>query len=264
MDNSHTIYKYPRTHHIEGSGIQRGDEDLSLIQLREFAGRYLVVEEKMDGANTAISFDNEGQLLLQSRGHFLNGGPREKQFHLFKTWASRYMLELWEALSDRYILYGEWLYAKHTVFYTHLPHYFMEFDILDKTNGQFLSTQRRRELLHAVPFVVSVKVLYEGPVHTLEDLTSLVRHSYFISDDHLDILRSTCLSRQFDYTRVLKETDTSPLMEGLYIKVEEQGEVKERYKFVRSSFLQAVFDSESHWQDRPILPNRLAPGVELF
>lgn len=67
------IYKYPRTQHIEGSGIQRGDEDLALVPLQEFAGRYLVVEEKMDGANTAISFDSQGQLLLQSRGHFLNG-----------------------------------------------------------------------------------------------------------------------------------------------------------------------------------------------
>ncbi|GHO43259.1 RNA ligase family protein [Ktedonospora formicarum] len=264
MQTSDTIYKYPRTHHIEGSGIQRGDEDLTLIPLREFAGRYLVIEEKMDGANCAISFDSTGQLLLQSRGHFLTGGPREKQFHLFKTWAGRYTLELWEVLGDRYVLYGEWLYAKHTVFYTDLPHYFMEFDILDKVTGQFLSTQRRREFLRVLPFIVSVKVLYEGVVQTLSELVSLIGHSHFISDGQLTILRTTCQSRLFDYERVLKETDTSPLMEGLYIKVEEQDEVKERYKYVRSSFLQAVFDSESHWQDRPILPNRLHPGVELF
>jgi hypothetical protein len=33
---------------------------------------------------------------------------------------------------------------------------------------------------------------------------------------------------------------------------------------VRGGFLQAVFDSESHWMDRPILPNALAPGRTLF
>jgi hypothetical protein len=62
----------------------------------------------------------------------------------------------------------------------------------------------------------------------------------------------------------MKETDTSTLMEGLYIKVEEDGIVKERYKYVRAGFLQTVFDSESHWMDRPLLPNRLKPGIELF
>ncbi len=154
------IYKYPRTPHIEGSGIQKGDEDLEVVPLREFVGRFLVIEEKMDGANCAISFDADGRLQLQSRGHYLTGGEREKQFHLLKTWSRRYTMELWEMLQDRYIVYGEWLYAKHTLFYTDLPHYFMEFDVLDKTTGEFLSTARRQTFLQELPFIVSVKVLY--------------------------------------------------------------------------------------------------------
>ena len=44
-----------------------------------------------------------------------------------------------DVLGDRYILYGEWLYAKHTVFYNSLPHYFLEYDLLDRFPGQFLS-----------------------------------------------------------------------------------------------------------------------------
>ncbi|GHO91936.1 DNA ligase III [Reticulibacter mediterranei] len=259
-----SIYKYPRTYHIEGSGIQRGDEDLAVIPLREFAGRHLVVEEKMDGANCAVSFDSNGQLLLQSRGHYLTGGPREKQFHLFKTWASRYTLELWETLTDRYIMYGEWLYAKHTVFYTDLPHYFMEFDILDKTSGEFLSTARRGELLARVPFVVSVKVLHEGTIHSLQELRALLSYSYFISDDHLERLRTLCQQKGLDAAQVLRETAPETLMEGLYIKVEEEGVVKERYKYVRPGFLQAIISSESHWMDRPLVPNCLKAGVTLF
>ncbi len=259
-----SIYKYPRTYHIEGSGIQRGDEDLAVVPLREFAGRQLVVEEKMDGANCAVSFDSDGQLLLQSRGHYLTGGPREKQFHLFKTWASRYTLELWETLTDSYIMYGEWLYAKHTVFYTDLPHYFMEFDILDKTRGEFLSTARRGELLAHIPFVVSVKVLHEGAISTLQELIALLGHSYFISDDHLERLRTLCQQKGLDAAQVLKETAPETLMEGLYIKVEEEGVVKERYKYVRPGFLQAIISSESHWMDRPLVPNCLKAGVTLF
>jgi hypothetical protein len=258
------IYKYPRTPHIEGSGIQRGDEDLDVVTLREFAGRFLVVEEKMDGANCAVSFDTDGRLQLQSRGHYLVGGEREKQFHLLKTWASRYTLELWEALADRYIMYGEWMYAKHTVFYTDLPHYFMEFDILDKTSGAFFSTARRQEFLAQVPFVVSVKVLQEGPVHTMQALKNLLGPSSFIKQSQQQLLQERCAERGLDATRVLQETDTCGLMEGLYLKVEEDGVVKERYKYVRGGFQQAIISSDSHWMDRPIIPNCLATGHKLF
>jgi len=49
------IHKYPRTRHIEGSGLQPGDDPVC-APFAALAGRHLVVEEKMDGANSAISF----------------------------------------------------------------------------------------------------------------------------------------------------------------------------------------------------------------
>ena len=82
-----TIHKYPRTPHIEGSRLQPGDEDLSQIPFDSIALRYIVIEEKIDGANSAISFNPEGELLLQSRGHYLTGGYSERHYNLFKQWA---------------------------------------------------------------------------------------------------------------------------------------------------------------------------------
>jgi hypothetical protein len=73
------------------------------------------VEEKIDASNSGISFGASGQVLLQSRGHFLGGGPREKQLGLFKSWTSCHRWELWAALGVRYVMYGEWVYAKHTI-----------------------------------------------------------------------------------------------------------------------------------------------------
>ena len=70
------IRKYPRTRHILDSGLQQDDHDLAAAGFEAVAGRHLVVEEKIDGANAAISFDSGGRLLLQSRGHYLTGGPR--------------------------------------------------------------------------------------------------------------------------------------------------------------------------------------------
>ncbi|MEJ6401357.1 hypothetical protein [Yoonia sp. 2307UL14-13] len=63
---------------------------------------------------------------------------------------------------------------------------------------------------------------------------------------------------------VAKQTEDSDLAEGLYIKVEPVSAVTERYKYVRHDFLQAITASEGHWQDRPILPNQLADGVDIF
>lgn len=67
-----------------------------------------------------------------------------------------------------------------------------------------------------------------------------------------------------DVERSLKQTDPSPLMEGLYIKVEEGAVVTARYKYVRASFSTTVLQSDSHWLNRPIVPNLLRPGVDLF
>lgn len=257
------LHKYPRTHHVEGSRLQPGDHDLAAVPFRELAGRRLVVEEKLDGANAALSFDASGRLRLQSRGHYLRGGANERQFDLLKAWAHARAGELHRVLGSRHVVYGEWLRAKHTVFYDRLPHWFLEFDVLDLETGAFLSTARRRELLAPLP-IVSVPVLAEGTFESLADLTALVGPSRFKSDGWREALVEQALHEGQDPARVRAETDASDQMEGLYLKVEERGEVVARYKWIRASFLTTVLDSGSHWMDRPILPNALAPGVDLF
>jgi hypothetical protein len=166
-------------------------------------------------------------------------------------------------LGDRYVLYGEWLYAKHTIYYDQLPHYFLEFDILDTHTGDFLSTERRRELLHGLP-IVPVPVLWTGHAARLEELTALVGPSLFKGPQWRQHLAEACTERGLDVERSLAETDFLDLMEGLYVKVEEGGRVVERYKWIRPSFLSRVLDSGGHWMRRPIVPNRLRDGVDLF
>ena len=257
------IRKYPRTAHLEGSRLQAGDEDLANVPFQAIANRNIVVEEKMDGANSAISFSNDGALLLQSRGHYLTGGPREKHFALFKTWAQCHQVRLRQTLGSRYIMYGEWCYARHTIFYDRLPHYFMEFDVLDHEDDRFLSTPERAELLSGLP-VSAVPVLFVGSATKLGELTDLVTTSQYRSPTWKDHLIRLAEQRNLNIERVLHETDPTDQMEGLYIKVEEHGAVVERYKWVRAGFLQAVVSSGSHWLDRPIIPNQLHPDVDIY
>ena len=131
----HEIVRYPRTPHLEGSRLQPGDHDLAQEPLETLRGAHCVIEEKLDGANAGISLDEDGRVRLQSRGHALVGGAREKHWDLFKQWARTHEAALAERLAGGLVLYGEWLYAKHTIFYDQLPHYFLEFDVLDSDPG---------------------------------------------------------------------------------------------------------------------------------
>jgi len=259
--NEHEMYKYPRTPHIESSRLQPGDSDLSQIPFSYIAGKIIVVEEKLDGSNSAISFDSNGTLLLQSRGHYLTGGAREKHFNLLKQWASIHQDAFYDVLGSRYVMYGEWMYAKHTVFYDNLSHYFFEFDIFDRQTGRFMDTPTRHAMLSNLP-IVSVPVLKNAAFGSLSELMDLVGQSAFIKDGHIDRLREYCIKKGENAEKRCSETDPTVLMEGLYIKIESGGEVLERMKYVRSSFFQSVVQSDSHWLDRPVVPNQIAYPLE--
>ena len=139
MGSSHGEFvKYPRTAHLFGS---RGTDDDKHMGEREslavIADDSLIVEEKVDGTNVGVHFAEDGKLVLQCRGHLITKGMHP-QYDLFKQWATvkRYVLE--ERLGTQFILFGEWVYARHSVFYRQLTHYFFEFDIYDKEREQFL------------------------------------------------------------------------------------------------------------------------------
>jgi hypothetical protein len=259
-----TIIKYPRTPHLEGSRLQKGDEDCSQVPYSELAGKYIVVEEKMDGANSGLRFNDGADMLLQSRGHYLTGGGRERHFNLMKSWASAHEERLFDLLGGRYLMYGEWMHSKHTVFYDRLPHYFLEFDLFDVQDGIFLSTAARRDILADSP-VVSVPVLYEGIApRRLADLLAMIRPSLAKSVEWRDSLRETAFRQGLNPERVARETESSDLSEGLYIKVESGRETVGRLKWVRSDFLQTILDNDSHWLTRPVVPNQLMPGIDVF
>ena len=158
-----------------------------------------------------------------------------KRDELMKQWAAVHRDRFREFLGDRYILYGEWMYARHRIAYDRLPHYFLEFDILDRISGRFLDTPSRRAITSNLP-VFSVPVLAEGSFSSKEAILSLIGLSNYGPE----------------------------MMEGLYIKVEEGGEVVDRLKFVRPAFTQWT-EPEGEWLAREIVTNGLTvPVTELY
>lgn len=260
------MHKYPRTPHLAGSRLQPGDHDLDQAPLDALRGAYVVVEEKLDGANAGVSLGDDGRVRLQSRGHILTGGPRERHFDLFKRWAACHAATLARVCADGATLYGEWLYAKHTIFYDQLPHYFLEFDLRDR-DGRFWSTARRAAHLAAcgaAAVVRQVPVLWAGVVDDPAALPALVAPSRYKSPRWRGALAAAAATAEVDPEVAARETDPADHGEGLYLKVEDADHVLARYKWVRASFLTSVLDSGSHWLARPIVPNQLAADVDLF
>ncbi len=255
------ILKYPRTPHIEGSRLGVGDEDIPRIPFNTLRGLNLAVEEKVDGANCAISFSASGELLLQSRGHFLRGGGREEQFALFKLWASSIQGMLYDMLGSRYVMYGEWMYAKHAIFYDALPHYFLEFDIYDKEGGFFLDTASRRKILEGSP-IVSAPTLFVGRLQSKDKLLSFITDSPFISENASRALSEQALSLGINPDSPRLRTPDGRLMEGLYIKVEDGGRVVSRMKFVRGTFTQVQLEEDG--RRGALIKNLLRDDVSLF
>ena len=140
----------------------------------------------------------------------------------------------------------------------------MEFDIYDKQEGRFFSTRKRREFLEAAPFVKSVRVLAQGYYKSAEEIARWIGPSLFISEQRREHFSMQCARSGAEEELSAKQTDLTGIMEGIYIKVEDGDYVTDRLKYVRASFLNTILDSDSHWVNRPIVPNCLADDVQLF
>ncbi len=236
--------KYPRTPHLFGSKGTDDDKHLGRKESEVFiADPSLIVEEKIDGTNVGIHFTTRGRMVLQCRGHEITEGMHP-QYDLFKQWTSVKRPVLETMLGSRFILYGEWLYAKHSVHYRALPHYFFEFDLYDKDAAQFLDLATRLQMLDGTG-LHTVPVLHRGPA-TADELRALIGPSAFDS--------------AFDHPVTGR---TARLMEGLYVRTEADGHVTGRAKMVRPEFVEKVKQSD-HWQHQAMVPNQLAAGVESW
>lgn len=258
----HAILKYPRTPHLRGSALQKGDDParVSMSELRD-RGEF-IWEEKADGANCGISFSpDDGRLVLQSRGHSLEGGPRERQFSVLKQWARAFEKDLRDVLGREYVLYSEWMAALHSQFYDQLDDLLLSYDLYARSTGKWATTAERARILGNL--VTPVRVVHTGWVAD-RDLPKLVKDSVYKSPRWKENLRAAAEAAGEDFELTMSRIDATSLAEGVYLKIETATETIGRFKFVRPGFVQAILDSGSHWATRPMIKNQLAPGVDMF
>ncbi|MFH1117894.1 MAG: RNA ligase family protein [Pseudomonadota bacterium] len=225
------FFKFPSTPHLAllGGLEVRGDKVMSESERNSFLSEELVVEEKVDGANLGISFDAGGNMRAQNRGAYLSL-PGTGQWEKLTAWLTPKTEALFEILTDCYILFGEWCYARHTVSYDRLPDWFLGFDIYDGSTARFLSCTRRERIFDAIG-ISPVPRVDQGHF-TLSELSGLLSQSR-LSDKPA---------------------------EGLYLRFDQGDRLVQRAKLVRPSFVQSV---EQHWSRAGIKANRLRTGTWL-
>jgi RNA ligase len=220
------FFKFPSTPHLavlEGV-VVRTDKVLSDRERQEFLSHEIVIEEKIDGANLGISFDCYGNVQAQNRGAVLHM-PAMGQWKPLADWISRKCECMFESLVDRYILFGEWCYATHSVFYDELPDWFLGFDLYDSTSQRFVNTPTRRKMFSRMG-VHSVPTIAAGHF-TLSQATALLKESHF---------------------------GIAPA-EGLYLRYDEGEWLAQRAKLLRPGFIQSI---DQHWSRKNLRLNRLA------
>ncbi len=215
-------FKFPSTPYIVlPEECIRKDKVLPLDELEELLCHEIIIEEKIDGANLGISFDDEGNLLLQNRGSWLTT-PFTGQWKIMEDWIGKRKERLFDFLLNKYILFGEWCYATHSIYYDKLPDYFIGFDLYDKKQQKFLSVYKRNELL--IEMGLSVIKQYARGVFQLNELPQFFSKSAYGDN----------------------------LCEGIYIRWDEDEWLKKRAKLVRNDFRQKI---DGHWSSQILKKN---------
>ncbi|MCA9681555.1 MAG: RNA ligase family protein [Myxococcales bacterium] len=140
-------FKYPRTRHLPWSPGASSD-DLIADRTAGFAGRRVIVTEKMDGENTTLYRDH------------LHARSIDGRHHPSRNWVKALHGRIAGEIPEGWRLCGENLYALHSIAYTTLSSYFMLFSVWNESN-RCLDWDSTREWA-ALLGVETVPVLYDG------------------------------------------------------------------------------------------------------
>ena len=221
------FFRFPSTPHLAwlGKGQARNDKVLSPQTAAALLMGEVVVEEKLDGANVGFSLAEDGTLLAQNRGQYL-AEPHVGQFARLPAWISVHVDRLLQFLDPSLMIFGEWCAARHSLEYLSLPDWFLLFDVYDRVQSRFWSTERRN--------VFAKKAgLFTVP-QIQRSRTSLLE---------LERLVSTATSRY----------GPGPI-EGIVIRRESSEWCESRAKLLRPDFAQSI---DLHWRKRGIQWNRV-------
>lgn len=131
--------KYQRTFHVPDSpGLH--DDDKMLPSYDIYEGEDVVITLKMDGENTAMYND------------FIHARSIDGRSHPSRDWVKQFHSTIAYMIPETFRIYGENLYAKHSIGYDNLESFFMGFQVWDSlTCLSYDETLEYFELLGITP-----------------------------------------------------------------------------------------------------------------
>lgn len=177
---------------------------------------HLDVEEKIDGANVGIIGGKKGKLFrLQKRGSLVDQSEHE-QFNRFKAWSAEHYTSLLK-IEYPYIVYGEFMWATHHIYYDSLPDWFICFDVFD--GDRYMNRADKEEYCSELGLVV-VPLVASGNFTKLEIEAMVIGPSAY---------------------------STTELREGLQVKNYKK---QIRAKIVNPTFVKDLNEEDEHWMTR--------------
>lgn len=237
VDLHHYLPEFPRTRHLpyrpnrtDGDLVASVDEVSFLFSFDDF-----IIEEKIDGSNCGMMLFEDNPV-IRNRDHILKKGylkdtPAKIQFR--STWNWFYdNKEKFEKLqniteSEHVAVYGEWCLALHGVKYNKLPSYFIAFDVFIHNTG-FLDSTKARKALQQAGFDVAPLLHDGGPIKNWQTLEEMCEKQSAYGEEKV---------------------------EGIYIKLSDDCHVTNRYKLLRSDYVQG-----SRWNPDEITKQELYKG----
>lgn len=165
--------KYPRTPHLPFSdGLQNDDRLCDTNDLLKLiaSGTEFVITEKLDGGCTAMKASHNGEPGgVFARSHVLpTFCPTFNYVKSVHYAPNKALIE-----KDGLMVFGENLFAIHSVVYTKLTDYFYMFGIMDQVTEEFFSW----DMVEAYAEEMNMKtapVVYEGTIESLEWLEKFI------------------------------------------------------------------------------------------
>lgn len=216
------FFRFPHTPHLcwLGQGSPRDDKVMSSNEVAIMLLGFVLLEEKLDGANLGLCLAPDGRLRVQNRGQYLNY-PYSGQFSKLGHWLDSHEPLLRAHVDSSLIVFGEWCAARHSIGYEKLPDWYLMFDVYDRKACKFWSTSRRNKLADKLGLKV-VPQISKGKF-TLNSIKNFV------------------LKTKSEYS--------NELMEGVVIRNDSELWCESRAKLVRPDFTQSI---EEHWRNRMI------------
>lgn len=216
-----TSPKYNRTFHLPwspgGTSDDKVAKDLSVILNND-----IIITEKMDGSNTSLELGG-----CFARTH--SGPPNHPSFDGLKALHAT----IQHKLPDGVQLFGEWLFAKHSIAYDKLPSFFMLFNVRSLLDDVWYSWDEVEMWADEIG-VPTVPVLFKGKLSTEKELKNKI--------EELVSQPSRCGGER----------------EGVVVRIQES--------FTDSAFSQCVMkwvrkdhvQTSEHWKNQVIVKNKLA------